>query len=390
MLFGNKKDYPDDGMHALYYANIPYQKKTVKTWLGPHRQLINDTAPYFLYTGTGWIDKLPTWYPPVKTANKLKKKQINFYLYEPAVFYDNRVPALNRSHYHEFIDNDVTHIRCQEFDAIDKWARKNEFNVRVVTCDRNSSLLKEFYPNIDIVCRDVFIRGLFNTNSQIATQKDISKKFYCFNWRYTFHRHAAAAFCTDLDCDFSWPFVVKESDIEECNWLTSGVVPIRAKTQLLNEGKFIVDKDFGKVEVEVGGVSCPYTDWQPMLNHNKDLNKYFCGIITETRYAQPFPNISEKVLNAVATSTPFVLMAPPKSLEYMKELGFKTFDRWWSEDYDAVENHEQRLYAIKDVLDFINNKTIEELKVIYDEMEEVLSHNLNVLKNLRTDKIILP
>ena len=391
-MFGDKRLYQNDGMHGLYYANIPSQRKANITWLGPHKDLINDTNPYFLYTGTGQFEELVKWPLATKTLRKLKKKLIHFYLYEPGVYYEkNRSDTLNRSHYHEFIDNDIENIRCQEFDVINEWAKKYELRVKVITCDRKSSLLQKFYPEIDIVCRDVFIRGVYKRNCNVAPLKtNINKRFYCFNWRYTFHRHAAASFCTDLDCDLSWPFKVQESDIEECNWLTDGVVPIRSKTNELNQGNFIVDWESEKVNVDVGGVSCPISEWQPYIKNNEILKDYFCGIITETRFAQPFPNISEKVLNAVAHKTPFVLLAPPYTLEYMKELGFKTFNQWWDEGYDKIENHQDRLYAIKDVLEDINNQSLKKLNATYLKMRPTLEHNATILKGLFNDGLYLP
>ena len=390
MLFKSKSDA--QGMHGLFYANIPVRKGTAASSLGPHRGLIEDTNAYFLYTGTGQFRHLKEWVIPRKVQRRLQKRIIDFYLYEPGVYYKkNRPDSLNRSYYHEFVSSDIEDIRCEEFDVIDAWARKNNLKVRVLTCDRNSSLLQQYYTNIEIACHDIFIRGLYATSFFTGLSDDtITKKFYCFNWRYTFHRHAIAAFCTDLDCDFSWPFIVQESDIEECTWLTDGVVGIRAKTDQLNQRNYAVDLEVKKVNVEVHGVSCPNPTTMPRLTNDSNLKKYFCGIITETRFAQPFPNISEKVLNTIPFRRPFVLAAPPHTLEYMKELGFKTFDHWWDEGYDKIENHQDRLYAIKEVLEDINSKSLKELNEIYLEMQPILDHNMNVLRGLRTDGLYLP
>ena len=80
---------------------------------------------------------------------------------------------------------------------------------------------------------------------------------------------------------------------------------------------------------------------------------------------------------------PLIVVGAPYSLEYIKSLGFKTFDRWWDESYDTVENHQDRLKKIFDVIDYINSKPIEELKTIYEEMHEILDHNYQHTLNLK-------
>jgi len=390
MLFKSKSD--SGGMHGLFYANIPIRKDCAVSSLGPHKHLIKSSNAYFLYTGTGQFEHLNDWVIPRKIKRRLQKRSIEFYLYEPGVYYDIKQPGvLNRSHYHEFKSNSIEDIRCQEFDVIDTWARKNDLTVKVISCDRNSSVLQQHYPNIEIVCHDIFIRGLYEKDIlNLNFKENITKKFYCFNWRYTFHRHALAAFCTDLDCEFSWPFIVQKSDIDECIWLTDRVDYIRDKTNQLNQGNYTVDWNSKKVQVDVDGVNCPDPTWMPYIDKNSEMEKYFCGIITETRFAQPFPNISEKVLNAVKYKTPFVLVAPPNSLEYMRELGFKTFSDYWDESYDKIENHQDRLFAIKDVLEDINSQSLKKLNAIYLKMHPILEHNANVLQALRNDGLYLP
>jgi hypothetical protein len=72
---------------------------------------------------------------------------------------------------------------------------------------------------------------------------------------------------------------------------------------------------------------------------------------------------------------PFVIAGSPHCLKYLKELGFKTFDRWWDESYDQEEDHEKRILKILEVVDYIDSLSIESLKLMHNEMLEVLNHN---------------
>jgi len=73
-------------------------------------------------------------------------------------------------------------------------------------------------------------------------------------------------------------------------------------------------------------------------------NDCFVDIVTESRYAQPTGNYSEKVYQPMFHKKPFVLVAPPHTLRYLKEQGFKTFDKFWDESYDKEENHQERIF----------------------------------------------
>jgi hypothetical protein len=86
---------------------------------------------------------------------------------------------------------------------------------------------------------------------------------------------------------------------------------------------------------------------------------------------------------------PFVLVAPPNSLKYLKLLGFKTFDRWWDESYDTESNHEQRILKIFKIIDFIQSKTIIELKQLWNEMRETLQYNKNHIEVARKESKII-
>ena len=106
--------------------------------------------------------------------------------------------------------------------------------------------------------------------------------------------------------------------------------------------------------------------------------KSFCNVITETNFFEFADNhhITEKTDKSLFSMQPFIIVSTPFFLRKLKELGFKTFDRWWDESYDEInENHYKRLYQTKLLLKEINKKSLDELKEIYQEMIPILIHN---------------
>ena len=98
-------------------------------------------------------------------------------------------------------------------------------------------------------------------------------------------------------------------------------------------------------------------------------------IVVETRFAQPTGNFSEKVMQAVQFYTPFILVAPHNSLKALREQGFKTFDGWWDESYDSIEDHYERFCAIQKIVEQLSITPIEQLKQSYSEMQDILEYN---------------
>jgi hypothetical protein len=73
---------------------------------------------------------------------------------------------------------------------------------------------------------------------------------------------------------------------------------------------------------------------------------------------------------------PFVIAGAPGTIKMLKDMGFKTFDRWWDESYDDVVGNKERLVKLCETIDYINNFSIEEMREIYKEMTPILKHNV--------------
>jgi hypothetical protein len=80
-----------------------------------------------------------------------------------------------------------------------------------------------------------------------------------------------------------------------------------------------------------------------------------------------------------------VLVAPPLSLKYMREMGFKTFDKWWDESYDTETDHTRRLMKILDLIEHIDSLTDAQCVNMYREMTPTLMHNAENLMKISMD-----
>lgn len=109
------------------------------------------------------------------------------------------------------------------------------------------------------------------------------------------------------------------------------------------------------------------------------IKSTFVSLITESDVNDDVLFISEKTFKPIYNCQPFIILGNVGTLRYLKEFGFKTFDNWWDESYDNESNLTKRIDKILNVLEFICNKSDDELIVILNEMEETLIHNQTLL-----------
>ena len=103
----------------------------------------------------------------------------------------------------------------------------------------------------------------------------------------------------------------------------------------------------------------------------------FLQVVTETIFEYPHNSYSEKTWRPIVNLRPFVIVGVPGSLDNLKDLGFKTFNKWWNESYDNLVDSIDRLLAIVDIIEYIANKPTHKLQKFLIDMHPVLMHNRN-------------
>jgi len=98
-------------------------------------------------------------------------------------------------------------------------------------------------------------------------------------------------------------------------------------------------------------------------------------IVPETCYKDGY-FFTEKTMKPIITKTPFLMVSNCGFLEYLKNLGFKTFDSLINEKYDKEYNIDNRIdLLLESLADIIKNGTRE----FYLAAEDILEHNQNRL-----------
>lgn len=100
----------------------------------------------------------------------------------------------------------------------------------------------------------------------------------------------------------------------------------------------------------------------------------YLHIVCETFIGHVF--FSEKIYKPIKYFQPFVLINGQYSLQYFRDMGYKTFSGYIDESYDLEPNNERRIeLAIQASLNFLNRSDLHE---VMKEMYPIFKHNHDV------------
>jgi len=115
-------------------------------------------------------------------------------------------------------------------------------------------------------------------------------------------------------------------------------------------------------------------------NYSADYdNKDYCScgieVVLETLFDDQRHHLTEKIFRPIACGQPFILAATPYSLDYLKSYGFKTFNNFIDESYDAVIDPLARLNKIVSLMKDIANLGDREKSQLYTNLNSVTMFN---------------
>ena len=131
------------------------------------------------------------------------------------------------------------------------------------------------------------------------------------------------------------------------------------------------------------------SDMHKLVDEHKSS---FISIVTETFFfkdddeidapwadgTQEIPTfVTEKTEKCFSALHPFVIISTPYFLKHLKELGFKTFDKWWDESYDTEEDDNIRVDKLKKLILEISKWDSYKCEKVFNEMKDVLIWNQN-------------
>jgi hypothetical protein len=106
-------------------------------------------------------------------------------------------------------------------------------------------------------------------------------------------------------------------------------------------------------------------------------NDAFWHIVTETVFYYDKLHLTEKIFKPIVSKQPFMLLAAPGNLAYLKSYGFKTFDSVIDESYDLIQDPDLRTEAVVRQLHWYCDLTSGEKTDIIKQLEPIIDYNFH-------------
>lgn len=119
-------------------------------------------------------------------------------------------------------------------------------------------------------------------------------------------------------------------------------------------------------------------------------NRCFLNVVAETHYNNTSRVFTEKTYKPIIGLRPFIILGSYKILKYLKDKGFYTFEEYWNESFTDEITVSECINKICSVINFLKNKSNEEIELMYNDMLPKLLFNKNLFfENLKNEKKIL-
>ena len=234
--------------------------------------------------------------------------------------------------------------------------------------DKLSPLKSEFFPIVDDFINGTDIDCLVLTLHHLVNKEDLPKTFsyssfdfFVFQvvehygkwndnfkiWKDNFHYLKPRKF-------LSYNNVPHHHRVELKDFLE--------KTKYIKDGWFSYnpkDKDGINLDCIKGFGNKHFTE----INLGLILTSYF-SILTETIFSDDdiaSVKLTNKVFMTMKSLHPFFIIGQSKTLEYLNQSGFKTFDKFWDEKYDTHFDHDKRMNGVLSSIDDVLKLSNEEI-----------------------------
>lgn len=243
-----------------------------------------------------------------------------------------------------------------------------------------------FYQGIHMLERKdkIKVRDKFQEFKQEKLYRGFTKHFLCFNRAVRPHRI------------FMFSEIMSNPKLKDTTYLSMGHIDPRS----IDFSKVIlrdIAPTYKHSRTKLLNFLETYNQSQPLVFDIEDiasnnpadkLNEEahissFVNIVTETLHHEDALFFTEKIYKPIACAQPFVLVGSPFMLKKLQEFGFRTFSEFWDESYDEETDYTLRMEKIVDILEEIASWDLNKCREVYQQMDEILSHNIKILTSTR-------
>jgi hypothetical protein len=243
----------------------------------------------------------------------------------------------------------------------------------------------EYFSIFEDVGKDA-IRQTENLET-LPKKKKYQKKFINLNRRWRIHRPLMVTLLKDKNLlDQGYISMAKSDDGIDWNRAYRYLRHIYSNHPRIME---ILDRNS-----DIVNMPDLYLDLEDLVTnramHENSINNHYAetyfSVVNETTYHEGIPFFSEKTFKAIAMGHPFIIATAPHSLQYLKDMGYKTFHPIIDESYDSITDHGDRMIAIVNEIERLCNLDRNQLKEWLYVARQITAQNKHTLKHNKLSK----
>lgn len=210
---------------------------------------------------------------------------------------------------------------------------------------------------------------------------NLNSIFFCFYHRPTAARLAIASYALQYSSQIHFSSGVEVDDLiqfELDKLLKYDKNSLSRASQLINNLPILLE---------------PCDNYTPTngYDYQDPLSKLYKSIlvdlVVESHVAGCTFFPTEKTVRPILMKKPFVVFGSKDYLAYLRQMGFRTFNDFWDEEYDGFEGRD-RLLRIYKLIDDISKRSVEDLESMYWDMKYSLDHNYDILTSKKFQRRI--
>jgi hypothetical protein len=289
----------------------------------------------------------------VFTRIAMEEKKIFFYDQEPFI------PKLAQPYMSRFITDQAPHILAisEHSTTLTDYIKTNNFN-------------KLYYFFHGFAALDWY-RGFYALNYNKPIIKDYTYDYITFNRLVSNDRSYRCYFVSKL----------AEELLLEHGQVSFGLATEQASWQeeIADVNTKLSTKAVDHIKLHLPSTPLIIDNERVLGSASADIprctNDSLWHIVTETVFYYDKLHLTEKAFKPIVMKQPFMLLAAPGNLAYLKSYGFKTFEGIIDESYDTIEDNDQRIDAVVAQIAWYCALTAEEKQAVIEAIAPIVEYN---------------
>jgi hypothetical protein len=116
-------------------------------------------------------------------------------------------------------------------------------------------------------------------------------------------------------------------------------------------------------------------------------DRTYISLVSETNFKSNIIHMTEKTIKPIVFKHPFIIVGPAGTLKKLKDMGIRTFSKFWDESYDNEYDPNVRMDMIMNVCKTIASWDKNQLTTFLARSYPIVLHNFNHFKIKQTAEL---